>query len=178
MAHSFIRWSLISISIITIIAIIVIPSNMPNYGINNRLKNLLLQILLTNDVPKISVEHALKRHSSAIFLDTRSKEEFEVSHIDSAVHVGFKEFDLSSVRTIPKEQEIIVYCSVGKRSDEVSKKLISAGYTNLHNLYGGIFEWFNEGNKIVAKDGKPTNTIHGYNRLFGWWVSRGKKVYS
>jgi len=33
-----------------------------------------------------------------------------------------------------------VYCSLGIRSEVIAKKLKKAGYTNVFNLYGGIFE--------------------------------------
>jgi rhodanese-related sulfurtransferase len=41
-----------------------------------------------------------------------------------------------------------VYCSIGKRSDEITKMLGEAGFTNARNLYGGIFEWVNQGHPV------------------------------
>lgn len=150
---------------------------MPDYGVHNRVKRGILKVLLSDDVPKISVAGAVKKQGTAVFLDSRSREEFDVSHIPNATWVGYEEFDLSRVSSLPKEKEIIVYCSIGKRSDAVTKKLGDADFTHVQNLYGGIFEWFNQGNEVVDKNGHATDSIHAYSKLFGWWVERGKKVY-
>jgi 3-mercaptopyruvate sulfurtransferase SseA len=78
--------------------------------------------------------------------------------------------------SIPKDTEIIVYCSVGFRSGSVAKKLIKNGYTNVLNLYGGLFEWSNQELPLVDNDGKPTLKIHTYNKKWGKWVEKGEKV--
>ena len=40
---------------------------------------------------------------------------------------------------------IIVYCSIGVRSEDIGEKLKELGYTKILNLYGGIFDWKNKG---------------------------------
>lgn len=169
-------WWVVGVVIVSII-VIVSMWNMPDYGIAGKVKNAMLKVLLSEDVPKISIANAAAKKGRATFLDSRSREEYNVSHIRNAVYVGYKDFELSRVSPVPKDQEIIVYCSVGKRSDEVTKKLQDAGYANVHNLYGGIFEWFNKGYEIVNTSNQPTDTIHAYSKLFSWWLDRGEKVY-
>ncbi|MDQ6812379.1 MAG: rhodanese-like domain-containing protein [Bacteroidota bacterium] len=171
------RFWWLPVVLIIIIVLIILMLNMPDYGVTSKVKNAVLQMLLSHDVPKISVADAAAKKDHAVFLDSRSKEEFDVSHIPNSVYIGYKDFDLSLVQSIPKTKEVIVYCSVGKRSDEVTKKLMQAGFSNVHNLYGGIFEWFNEGHKIVDSNNQMTDTIHAYSKLFGWWIERGQKVY-
>lgn len=112
----------------------------------------------------------------SVLLDTREKEEYEVSHIKGARWVGFDTFSMESVRDIPKDQPIVVYCSVGARSQDIGKKLKSAGYKKVYNLYGGIFHWVNE-EQPVYKDEKTTNRIHTYNRAWSIWVNKGEKVF-
>lgn len=113
---------------------------------------------------------------NAVLLDTREKEEFEVSHIKGARWVGYETFSLASVKDIPKSEPIVVYCSVGARSQDIGKKLKAAGYKNVYNLYGGIFHWVNE-NQPVFSGQKSTNRIHTYNRVWSIWVNKGEKVY-
>jgi len=55
--------------------------------------------------------------------------------------------------------------------------LEQAGFANVSNLYGGIFEWVNQGNPIVNEKGKVTETIHAYNEAWGVWLTKGVKVY-
>ncbi len=110
------------------------------------------------------------------FLDTREKEEYNVSHIDGAVNVGYDHFSMDRVKSIPKNAEIIVYCSIGARSQDIGKKLKKAGYKNVKNLYGGLFHWANMGYTMVNSSG-TTERIHGYSASWGKWVTRGKVAY-
>lgn len=100
-----------------------------------------------------------------------------VSHISGARFVGYKEFSLNTVKDIAKNRQLIVYCAVGKRSDDIGKKLMLAGYTNIQNIYGGIFEWVNNGYPVVDEQGRQTEKIHIYSPFYSWWVERGKKVH-
>ena len=68
-------------------------------------------------VPTISVTSLAEHQSDYIILDAREIEEFRVSHIPGAVHIGYDRFDLESVDDIDKDQNIVVYCSIGYRSE-------------------------------------------------------------
>ncbi len=141
--------------------------------------DLMLKTLYKNTVPIISVS-ALKEQMTSgiapIILDTREANEYNVSHIPNARYVGYDFFNLSEIKDIPKPQPIIVYCSVGYRSERIGEKLQSAGYTNVKNLYGGIFEWSNQGYPMKDKKNNPTYIVHGYAKEWGIWL-KGKVVY-
>ena len=79
---------------------------------------------------------------------------------------------------MPKDASIVIYCSVGVRSEKIGEKLIAAGYTNVKNLYGSIFEWVNEGNAVYNMNGKATNRVHAYSKTWGIWLKKGVKVYN
>ena len=111
-------------------------------------------------------------------LDTRKKEEFEVSHLENAIHVGYKNFEIEQYHDqLNKNQPVIVYCSIGVRSEEIGEKLKTAGFENVKNLRGGLFKWFNEDRQIIDKNGKPTHHIHGYNKKWSRFLKRGEVVY-
>lgn len=38
------------------------------------------------------------------------------------------------------------------------------GYKNVFNLYGGIFEWKNNGGKVVTNQNTATDNIHTFNK--------------
>ena len=114
--------------------------------------------------------------SNAVLLDTREPAEFAVSHLDKARFVGDKTFDLSTLSDIPKTQPIVVYCSIGARSQDIGKKLLAAGYQKVYNLYGGIFHWVNQGHPVFS-GGVPTQKVHAYSRTWGIWLNQGEKVY-
>jgi len=98
-----------------------------------------------------------------------------VSALQNALHVGFKNFSLKRLDTIGKSTQIVVYCSVGYRSERIAYKLHQAGYTNISNLYGGIFEWVNQGHPVYDSNGQ-TKRVHAFNKLWGQWLQRGEKV--
>lgn len=135
----------------------------------------LLKGVYDKDFPLVSIDQK-EILKSAILLDTRAKEEFEVSHLKGAKWVGYDTFSMNLVSDIPKNQPIVVYCSIGARSQEIGKKLQDAGYTTVYNLYGGIFHWVNEGQPIYNQNSK-TNKIHAYSRTWGIWLKKGEKVY-
>ncbi|MEZ4984799.1 MAG: rhodanese-like domain-containing protein [Saprospiraceae bacterium] len=66
-----------------------------------------------------------------LFLDARERKEFEVSHLPGAHFIGYDDFDLSRVEKLDKGREVIVYCSVGYRSEKITEKLLAAGFTNV-----------------------------------------------
>lgn len=138
--------------------------------------NALLKTMLSHDVVEVTVEEASNKQN-VLFLDSRSKEEFDVSHIEGALFVGYDDFDITSVSDLDKESEIIIYCSIGYRSEKITEQLVQGGFKNVQNLYGGIFEWKNQGNEVVSPDGKPTEDVHAYNRLWGIWLKEGNRVY-
>lgn len=136
----------------------------------------MLETMYKKTVPLVTVGE-LKKMPDVVLLDTRARSEYDVSHLPNAQWVGYDDFDLKRVRNIPKQANVVLYCSVGYRSERVGEKLLAAGYTHVHNLYGSLFEWVNEGNPVVDKQGKPTERVHAYSRLWGIWLKRGNKVY-
>ena len=137
--------------------------------------SIMLKTLLSNSVKQISVEEVSNKEF--YFLDARAENEYQVSHIRGATWVGYEEFDLEKVSKLKKTDPIVIYCSVGYRSEKIGEKLIEAGFTNVSNLYGGVFEWVNQGNTIVNKKGEKTPNIHAYSKTWGIWLTKGVKVY-
>jgi rhodanese-related sulfurtransferase len=137
----------------------------------------MLNRLLIHNVPQTEVSKIDTANKQILYLDAREEEEFNVSHVANAKWVGYKKFSIDSMSSIPKDTEIIVYCSVGFRSGSIAKKLIKNGYTKVLNLYGGLFEWSNQELPLVDSVGKPTSKIHPYNKKWGKWIKKGEKSY-
>lgn len=131
--------------------------------------------LIDYSVPTMSVEELAKNKKDMYIFDARELPEYEVSHIEDAAYLGYKDFDASRLGDIPKDAKIILYCSVGYRSEKIGEKLQELGYKNIYNLYGSIFEWINQGYPVVDKDGNPSKQVHTYNKQWSKWVN-GQKV--
>ncbi|REG83377.1 rhodanese-like domain-containing protein [Algoriphagus antarcticus] len=109
-------------------------------------------------------------------LDTREKEEFEVSHLKGANWVGYDTFSLNNVASLDKDKPVLVYCTVGARSQDIGKRLKDVGFKEVYNMYGGLIEWVNEGKPIFHGDFQ-TNKVHTYSKSWGIWLTKGEKVY-
>lgn len=129
-------------------------------------------------VPYIYVNE-MTNAENTVLLDTRKREEYAVSHLKNAIWVGHKKFEQDSVdfHVPDKNTPIIVYCSIGVRSENVGEKLQKAGYTNVKNLYGGIFEWKNHGNPVYNAKSIETDSIHAFSKHWGKLLTKGIKVY-
>ena len=136
-----------------------------------------IDALNSETVPYISVAELARQPAGLLLLDARPPAEFEVSHLAAARRVGYDDFTAEALGPVAKTTPIVVYCSVGYRSEKVGEKLLKAGFTNVRNLYGGLFEWVNQGHGVVDAAGRPTARVHAYSRLWGVWLQRGEKVY-
>ncbi|TCI84934.1 rhodanese-like domain-containing protein [Tenacibaculum sp. M341] len=131
-------------------------------------------------IPYIYVNDINTNDDETIFLDAREKKEFEISHLKKATYVGYNNFNLKrTLKELPKDKnsKIIVYCSLGVRSEDIAEKIKAAGYTNVFNLYGGIFEWKNNEKSVYDSQNKLTNKVHAFDKEWGTWLNKGIKVY-
>ncbi|MEM7102144.1 MAG: rhodanese-like domain-containing protein [Bacteroidota bacterium] len=110
-----------------------------------------------------------------LILDTREQHEFVVSHIKNAVWVGYSDFNLDQTLHFPKDTAILVYCSVGYRSEKIGEQLLKVGFSNVHNIYGGIFNWKNKGFPVY-RNGMETDSLHVYGKGWGFFLREGKRV--
>jgi len=135
--------------------------------------NALLELMLSDSVPVISVAALSSAKDSVTILDTRDSKEYSVSRIPGAIHVGFDAFEIDKISHLPKDTPVVVYCSVGYRSEKIGEKLTDAGFEEVSNLYGGIFEWVNQNQTVVDDDG-PTQRIHPYSILWSTWITNNQ----
>lgn len=137
-----------------------------------------LKTLNKESVPYVYVNE-INSLDSMVLLDTRKKEEYNVSHLKNAIWVGYDNYDEEKVlsQISEKETEILVYCSIGVRSEDIGEKLQKAGYTNVKNLYGGIFEWKNQDKTVYNNNTIETDSVHAFDKQWGKLLKKGIKVY-
>ncbi|WP_136480233.1 rhodanese-like domain-containing protein [Cognatitamlana onchidii] len=149
------------------------------FGYSQKKLSKLLKQENSETIPYITVDSLSERVNHYVLLDSREKKEYNTSHIKNAIYVGYDFFQIDSVTNrIPnKEAEIVVYCSLGIRSEDIAEKLKKAGYDNVKNLYGGIFEWKNHDLPVYSKTKKETDSIHTFSKTWSKWLKKGIKVY-
>lgn len=111
-----------------------------------------------------------------MLLDVRTASEYGVSHLANAQQIDPDTTDFSSLRAVPSEAAIVTYCSVGYRSAVLADRLQQAGFTNVANLEGSIFEWANQG-KPVYQQGQLVQKVHPYSSAWGYLLKQNYHDY-
>ncbi len=149
------------------------------FGFSQNKLSKLLNEFNNESIPYITVEELSTQKNKTILLDSRALEEYKISHLKNAIHVGYDNFNIKKTtkQLKDKTQTIVVYCSLGIRSEDIAEKLKKAGYKNVYNLYGGIFEWKNNHFKIYDSNDVETEKVHTFNEAWSKWLKKGIKVY-
>jgi len=129
-----------------------------------------IESYINHTVKTISVDSLDEKLNDVILLDAREKEEYDISKIPGAIYIGYKNFNKVNLKNLDKNKEVVVYCSIGYRSEKIGEILKKEGFRDVQNLYGSIFAWANAGYPLEDKDGNPTINIHTYNKKWSRWV--------
>ena len=121
------------------------------------------------DVP--SLAQRLEQGDAPLLLDVRAEDEYAVSHLPGARRAETLSDALALLEGTPKDEEVVLYCSIGYRSGHLARALMQAGYTGVRNLEGSIFEWANTGH-AVERDGRPVRQVHPYDETWGRLLDR------
>ena len=78
-------------------------------------------------------------------VDVREPGEFAGGHLPNAINIplGSLAMRLNELQK-HKDRPIVVYCRSGQRSARAAVVLRKQGYTQVHNLAGGVTAWQNE----------------------------------
>jgi len=130
-------------------------------------------------VDVISVADLKDSTDQYILLDARELDEYLVSHLPGAIHLGHDQPKWDALEEIDKDKKIVIYCSIGYRSEKIGEQLLAKGYTNIRNLYGSIFEWANQDCNLEDRRGRLTKRVHTYNKKWSKWLDNTaiEKIY-
>jgi molybdopterin/thiamine biosynthesis adenylyltransferase/rhodanese-related sulfurtransferase len=104
---------------------------------------------IVDGIPQMSVEELKARRDAAqnggsaapFVLDVREPHEYAIVNLGvPQIPLGSLEQRLSEI-PVPKDAEIVTQCKSGARSQRAALALKAAGFTNVHNLAGGILAW-------------------------------------
>ncbi|UOB18753.1 rhodanese-like domain-containing protein [Abyssalbus ytuae] len=142
----------------------------------NKAIDSVLNKYTSGEIPYISVD-SLSKYKNAILLDAREIEEYNVSHLKNAIHIGYLNPDFIKLKSIDKTKNIVVYCSIGIRSEEIAIKLKNKGFNKVYNLYGGIFAWKDSGYAVFDIRENETHKVHTFSKKWSEYLNTGDKVY-
>lgn len=83
---------------------------------------------------------AVRQNPAVFLLDVREPDEYAAGHIPSITLIPSGEV-ADRLAELPRDKEIIVTCRTGNRSAQVASMLRDQGFTNVHNMTGGIVAW-------------------------------------
>jgi rhodanese-related sulfurtransferase len=96
------------------------------------------------DVPAVSPQQAAQMQSeqNAVIIDVRENDEWNAGHIDNAIHIPLNDIQ-NRLRELAKyqNQPVITQCRSGARSAKAADILAKSGFTNVHNMDGGLNAW-------------------------------------
>ncbi len=96
---------------------------------------------------EVNVDQAYQMYQDGAFVvDVRTQEEWDEYHVPNVPLIPLDELP-NRLNEIPKDEEILVICRSGNRSQEGRDILLSAGY-NATSMAGGVKEWHAKGYPI------------------------------
>ena len=109
---------------------------------------------VVDGIPQITVEELKKKLDSGekvFVLDVREPHEVPIANIGAPlIPVGQIESRIGELAD-RKNDEIVVHCRSGARSQKAALSLKAAGFTNVSNLAGGILAWADKIDPTMAK---------------------------
>ncbi len=99
---------------------------------------------------EISVTQAAqKRDQGAFILDVREPSEWEQFHIPGAMLIPLGSLS-SRLSEVPKNREVVVVCRTGHRSAQGRDILLTAGFTQVTSMAGGVTQWQAQGLPLAS----------------------------
>jgi rhodanese-related sulfurtransferase len=84
----------------------------------------------------------LMNNDEAIVLDVREATDFNNGHIKNAKNIPFTSLKSQLDSLIKdKNRPVLAYCRSGNVSGKACRILKNSGFSNVHNLSGGILNW-------------------------------------
>ncbi|XP_046570760.1 uncharacterized protein LOC124279009 [Haliotis rubra] len=156
-------------------------------GFSMVIKSLKLKFPKVSNITTKELADWLKPGSDTdvILIDSRPKEEYDVSHIEGSTRVDWEADDAQIVQDIPslnqtgpestdRKRVVVCYCSVGYRSSATAQKIQalfakqeSHASVPVYNLEGSLFKWANERRRMVDAANQKTELAHPYNSVWG-----------
>ncbi|HHI92790.1 MAG TPA: rhodanese-like domain-containing protein [Gammaproteobacteria bacterium] len=98
----------------------------------------------------------LINHKNALVVDVRTEKEYQQGHVMNALHIPLGVLDdrIQELQAY-KNDAVVLVCRSGARSAQAATKLKKQGFTNVHNIGGGMLAWERINLPTTTEVGKP-----------------------
>lgn len=87
---------------------------------------------------------------SLTIIDVRTAEEFAAGHLEGAINIDIESGQFSArIEGLDRSASYMVYCHSGRRSAIAAETMVTAGFTDVHDV-GGIADWMAAGLPVVT----------------------------
>jgi sulfur-carrier protein adenylyltransferase/sulfurtransferase len=93
-----------------------------------------------HQITAVALSELLQRPDPPMLVDVRTSAEFELGHLPGASSIPTGQL-MERAGDLSKARELVLYCSVGARSDRASRQLRELGFTHVRHLHGGLAAW-------------------------------------
>lgn len=100
--------------------------------------------------PEISVDQAYAKYQEGtFFLDVRTPEEWVEYHAPNSTLIPLDELE-TRLSEVPQDQEVVVVCRSGNRSQVGRDILLKAGHSQVTSMAGGLSTWRQAGYPVTS----------------------------
>ena len=95
-----------------------------------------------NNITGSELEQLVGKNKDTVILDVRDTKDYNKGHIENSINIPIDEVE-SRIDELKdyKDKEILIYCSVGRRSAQVAEILENSGYKDVSNTVDGVKEY-------------------------------------
>jgi len=91
-------------------------------------------------VSATELKNRIQNEQNLFLLDVREPNEFQYASIENSVLIPLNQIP-QRLGELDLQQEIVVICHHGMRSQQAASYLVNSGFQNVSNLTGGIDAW-------------------------------------
>nr|WP_315196088.1 thioredoxin domain-containing protein [uncultured Flavobacterium sp.] len=107
----------------------------------------------------------IKEQKNPQIIDARSPEEFAINHVNNAVNFNLETKNYTEFAArLDKSKPVFIYSIGAGRSVQLEKELLKNGFSEVHDLEGGIAAWIG-GGKPFYTNLKSKLTLAEYKKI-------------
>ena len=100
------------------------------------------------EVTPADVREMRARGESAVYLDVREPNEWNLGHLPGAMHIPRGTLETKVEAVVPRDRKVVIYCAGGNRSALAADTLQQMGYTDVVSMSGGFTGWAQSGGDV------------------------------
>ena len=95
-----------------------------------------------NNITGSEFEKLVEENKDVVILDVRDAKDYDKGHVENSINIPIDEVE-SRINELKdyQDKEILIYCSVGRRSAQAAEILENSGYKDISNSVDGVKEY-------------------------------------